>query len=650
MSFDAYIRHGWLLCPIREGDKAPRGTGWNRRENAITTTQRAANLTGAGLLHAFSGTCAIDVDQMDMAAAWLGQRGINLPALFAAPDAVQIVSGDKTRGKLLYALPEPLPTRQIKNDDKSLMLFELRCGATTGNSAQDVLPPTRNPRTGQLYQWKLGPAADWKRLPPLPEPLHALWLSMVNPEPRSVSQVSTAGLEELHALIDPLDPDMVYDEWLKVGMACHHETDGGAEGLALWDEWSAKSPKYQGIDDLNNHWESFGNAPNPVTAGSLRREVVATADQFDVIQPEELDALSAAEASQHAEKVARWKFTPLFEIANRPPATWIIDDVLPREELAMLFGASGAGKSFVALDMALAIARGIPWRDKDTVQGNVCWIAAEAEGSLRNRFRAYAKKQELELNAVQNFHVVGAGVNLSDRDLVDTLAAAAAPYRPALVVIDTLAAASGGANENSGEDMGRVLDCCRLIHYQTGATVLLIHHIGKDEDKGARGWSGLKAAVHAELYVSRELNGRALTITKMRDGEEGASFPFQLTPVDIGLDARDKPIQSAVVEYTDAAPRPVHQGRLPKSKNALTVLELVRELMPLDGSPLQCQDLYVEAVKRLPAPTEGAKDMRQREARSALRALAADKFVVLRDDDIYSPDAGVDFDMVEDLL
>ncbi|MGE0367073.1 MAG: AAA family ATPase [Phycisphaerales bacterium] len=654
MSFDEYVKHGWAICPIREGDKAPRGQGWNTRGKAITTPQRAAVLTGAGLLHAFSGTMALDVDNMDLAALWLEKKGIDLYALFAAPDAVQIVSGDKSRGKLIYALPQPLPTKQIKNDDKSLMLFELRCGATTGNSAQDVLPPTVNPRTQQRYQWRLGPQADWKRLPLIPAPLHALWLSLVNPEPRSASTASTAGLEELEALLTPLDADMTYDEWIKVGMALHHETGGSEAGLALWDQWSAQGSKYQGLEDLEPHWQSFGNGPNPVTAGSLRREQVASIEDFEDVSPEQHaadgDIFSAAESARFDEQVAAWKFVTLAEIAQRPPPSWIIDDVLPREELAMLFGASGAGKSFVALDMGLAIARGIPWRDKDTRQGNVCWIAAEAEGSLRNRYHAYCKKQEIEHAQIQNFYVVGAGVNLSDRERISTLATAARQFAPTLVVVDTLAAASGGANENSGEDMGRVLDSCRLLHLETGATVLLVHHVGKDEERGARGWSGIKAAVHAELYVAKGEDGRrAVSITKMRDGEEGARFPFVLEPVNIGIDARDRPILSVVVDHLSVEPERASAGRQPRSKFAAEVLKLVRQLLPINGEPLLCQALYDEAVKRLPAPTAGGRDYRQKEARTALRALAADQFIVIRDDWIYSPEAGAEKDM-EDLL
>ena len=200
MSFREYVEHGWKLCSIREREKRPRGDGWNKSENAIANPVLAGHLINAGLLHLFSGTCAIDIDNYDLARHWFKQRGIDLDAIFNAPEAVQIVSGDARRGKLIFALPEPLNTKMIKNEDHSITIIEFRCGATTGNSMQDVLPPSTNPRTGKQYQWKYnGPDGNWKQLPLLPESLHALWKSLIRPvvERSPAELLPTAPVEEL---------------------------------------------------------------------------------------------------------------------------------------------------------------------------------------------------------------------------------------------------------------------------------------------------------------------------------------------------------------------------------------------------------------------------------------------------------------------
>lgn len=162
----AYVRNKWALVAIPRGQKGPRTPGWNKNENAITTATRAAKLNGhnLGLLHEFSGTCTLDVDDLKAARAYLKGQGIDLDALLKAPGAVQIKSGRPNRAKLLYRLPKgvkTLPTHKLADG-----ALELRCAGV-----QDVLPPSIHPDTGKPYKW----AGDWRKLPRLSKPLHTLW-------------------------------------------------------------------------------------------------------------------------------------------------------------------------------------------------------------------------------------------------------------------------------------------------------------------------------------------------------------------------------------------------------------------------------------------------------------------------------------------
>lgn len=174
--FAEYVGAGLALCPIVPGSKGPRLPGWQTRERAITSTKDAARLKGAGLLHAWSRTCAIDVDDLHGASEWLSAHGVELAELLAAGDAVQIKSGRPNRAKLVYRLPkglEPLPSKKIGG--ASGVLFELRCAAENGLSVQDVLPPSVHPDTGKPYTW--AGAGDWRHLPELPREVLALWQS-----------------------------------------------------------------------------------------------------------------------------------------------------------------------------------------------------------------------------------------------------------------------------------------------------------------------------------------------------------------------------------------------------------------------------------------------------------------------------------------
>ena len=104
-SVETYIRHGWSLVPIPPGTKGPAHKGWNLKENALTLDMTLPPGYGIGLAHAYSGTMALDIDNWDRAAFELMMRGIDLAALYAAPDAVIIDSGRQGHGKLLYAMP-----------------------------------------------------------------------------------------------------------------------------------------------------------------------------------------------------------------------------------------------------------------------------------------------------------------------------------------------------------------------------------------------------------------------------------------------------------------------------------------------------------------------------------------------------------------
>ena len=104
------------LCSIAKGSKRPWLQGWNERENAITDPVTATKLMGGmGLLHSYSGTMALDIDNEADATAWLLARGFNLDHASSAPDAVTIKSGRSGKAKLLYRLPNNIvPVETLK--------------------------------------------------------------------------------------------------------------------------------------------------------------------------------------------------------------------------------------------------------------------------------------------------------------------------------------------------------------------------------------------------------------------------------------------------------------------------------------------------------------------------------------------------------
>ncbi len=79
-------------------------------------------------------------------------------------------------------------------------------------------------------------------------------------------QIDVQHSELVSLLTHVANPDLPYDEWLRVGMALHHTTAG--TGFALWDEWSRSSSKHNPTE-MPARWQSFGRSANPVTFGTL---------------------------------------------------------------------------------------------------------------------------------------------------------------------------------------------------------------------------------------------------------------------------------------------------------------------------------------------------------------------------------------------
>jgi bifunctional DNA primase/polymerase-like protein/primase-like protein/uncharacterized protein DUF5906 len=315
-SFAEYAAHGWKLCGIDKGRKAPTYPNWN--DNPIEG-DALDGLDGAGLLHALSGTAALDIDDLETARPWLAERGVDIDELLAAPTAVMISSGRHNRAKLLYRTN--LKLRTLKPTGSGV---ELRCATADGKSVQDVLPPTVHPDTKRPYEWKYADplVGHWTTLPPLPAPLLALWRQLLAEVPAdklptqprqdvSVDHIRKA----IKHYIELNDKDVSdYADWLDIGMRLHEQTGGAQEGLDIWDEWSATdksrrkngAPRYEGREAVELHYRSFGKTGGArVGMDGILNQMPAEADEFDVEPEEDPEETTAAKLKkQAAEKKA----------------------------------------------------------------------------------------------------------------------------------------------------------------------------------------------------------------------------------------------------------------------------------------------------------------------------------------------------------
>ena len=356
--------------------------------------------------------------------------------------------------------------------------------------------------------------------------------------------------EQIKACMAVLSPDLPHDEWLHIGMGLHHET--GGDGFAVWDEWSAQGTSYPGREALEARWLSFGqSAVRPVTARSLVRKAneLGANVLIDVAAPAEFSVIPEPKGGYYNIRSAA-DF-----IGAVKPISWLIKGLLPKANIGVLYGESGSGKSFISFDIAAALGRGVEWNNRNgRGPARVLYVVAEGAGGFNSRIRAYCHQQGIQPSTLNIDIISDVTPNLTDAASVTNLIKDiknAGPYD--LIVMDTFAQVTPGANENSGEDMGKALNYCKRLSFVTGAMVLLVHHSGKDSSKGARGWSGIKAAMDVELEVTRYENDRCLEVTKMKDGQgEGDQFGFMLHTVVLGQDDDGDDITSCIVEYCDA--------------------------------------------------------------------------------------------------
>ncbi len=230
------------------------------------------------------------------------------------------------------------------------------------------------------------PKLDWAISVSVPH----LEKTKVQPAPRDLD--NNPNLEEFAKLLEPIDPDISRDQWIKVGMAIHYETHGSEEGFELFNTWSSRGNKYKSEKDLRDQWQSFKlDAESPITKGTLIQ--IAREHGFMASTSCEFEDLDANHLSTE-----RFRVKPAAEFAAGRPPQWLIKDILPKAGLAMVYGESGAGKTFFVFDMVATIARGVDWRGRKVKKGRVIYVAAEGVGGFRKRLNAYASHHEISLN------------------------------------------------------------------------------------------------------------------------------------------------------------------------------------------------------------------------------------------------------------
>jgi KaiC/GvpD/RAD55 family RecA-like ATPase len=332
------------------------------------------------------------------------------------------------------------------------------------------------------------------------------------------------------------------------------------------------------------------------------------------------------------------------ELSAMPLAKYRVKNVLPREGLAAIFGPPGVAKSFLALDLAFTLSDGGEWCGYRVEQCDVLHLCLEGQGGLPQRVQAYREHRGRDTG--KRIRFITAPFSLLSQNDVDALVRTVkdAGIRAGVIVIDTLSAATAGADENSSVDMGRLLQVLKHLYEEFGVLVILVHHSGKDAQKGLRGHSSLLAALDAVIEVRRDEDRRSWRLVKSKDGVDGKEHPFRLLIVELGIDEDGDPINSCVIVPEERAADAVKRVKIPASGNQRIVYEVAGELLRRSSDYgkggakaarpcIRIEDLIDASHGRLPV-----EDRRVTErARDAIRGLVNKGCLILREDWIWVP-------------
>lgn len=253
----------------------------------------------------------------------------------------------------------------------------------------------------------------------------------------------------------------------------------------------------------------------------------------------------------------------------------LVQGLLPQLCRAMIAGPSGAGKTTVAVGIAVAVAAGIPLDSREVQQGVVLYVAAEAVESTKRRIRAALLQAERSAENLP-LAIIPQPVTFADEAMqrvIQTAKNAAEQYGlpVRLVVFDTLQANEPGDEKET--HFSQVVAALDVIATNLECCAVVVHHFGKSEDAGARGSSTLPAGLDVVIDVVKRAEERVLTISKHRDREGGSSIGFQLQPHGLGFYPADRygvreAVTACAVRWTGAAAsaapriRDGHQTRL----------------------------------------------------------------------------------------
>lgn len=418
-----------------------------------------------------------------------------------------------------------------------------------------------------------------------------------------------------------LEENSSRDWWFNLIAALNYEASGSAEGLQIAHEWSAQ---WQGCNPKKTEaaWRSCKRRDGTLRTGV---SIIAEARKHGWHPPYPLPPITDPQrqlSGTDAPSTRVRLMTPV-ECEFAPMRDYILKDFIAPSQLGCIFGEPGAGKSLIAPYLAFAIAQGRKVFGMKAKPDTVFYVAAEDELGMQSRITALKAKH----GDAENFKLVVGVSDLFTPNSADLLALQneVISHKPSLILIDTLAMAFPGMEENSSEAMGRVVAVGRELAQQ-GAAVIFIHHGTKAEGNTPRGHSVFNGALDMALRLKAKDKQGIIrgTLTKNRNGSIDRDIAFKIGVHEIGKDNDDDVVTAA---YADELAQGTVKEASTLTPSARAALDLLISLpIGRDGVP---EDVWraVCVNGRSVSTTESIDSRKKAFGRAANKLIAAGEVV-----------------------
>lgn len=368
-----------------------------------------------------------------------------------------------------------------------------------------------------------------------------------------------------------------YDDWMTVGMAIHHQTRG--RGYELWRDWSAESDKHDEAQMLMK-WRSFERHEGAVKTFLT---VIKLANKYSKSEEAIEEAFATAPVVNN---LFRQMTDDIWSEQKRQD--WLIQGVVERGSMGVLYGPPKTGKSFLALDMALHLAHGIDWCGHRVPEGGVpvFYVAGEGRTGVERRIAGW--RLEHGITGPSRLWVSAGNIVINDESfgsVVKFIETLPEDDRPQLLIGDTWSRMLGGeVDENSNTETASAVKRLDHVKEKLNLTIMLIHHTPKGDSTTMRGASSLQGAVDFSMSVSQANDSVVLTSRDQKDGTGFSEKAFQLIsytlPEEMYLDNFGDASITAVARLSDEDTAQAHRKLNGNAERLEQLLRVVEDAIP----------------------------------------------------------------------